>query len=265
MGRWRQLGLQLAALAALVAYGWTIRQATQGHADPVWTALQARGTLRVGADPGFRPFAEERAGQWRGYDVDLANELGRRLGLRVEFVAVSYDALYDELGSHHVDLLAAALPLAPEQGWRARFTGAYLDAGQVLVARADSGVVDEAGLAGRRVGAALGSDGDTLLQQWRQRDPTIGAESRFDTPGDALAALERGALDAVVADAVSALGLTERDPAFRIARSLTFEPLVLAVPGDAYQLQAAINGALDELRRAGFFAELNRRWFASPA
>lgn len=251
----------LLAILVLVAFGWTIRYTARGAADPVWTAIQQRGVLRVGTDPGFRPFAEERDGQLTGYDIELVTELAQRLGLHAEFVPVGYDALYDALSTRRVDLLAAALPLAPEQGWRARFSSAYLNAGQVLVTHSDSPITAEGDLAGRIVGVALGSDGDTLARKLRRDLPTIRVESGYETPADALQALAQGQIDAVLTDAVSALAASETHPNLRITRALTFDPYVLAVPIEGYRLQAAVDQTLADMREAGVFDRLNSRWF----
>lgn len=257
-----RLMLDALAVLVLVGYGWTIRYTNRGAADPVWTALQARGELRVGIDPGFQPFAEERDGQLQGYDIDLAREIARRLGLRVTFVRVGYDALYDALGTQQVDLLAAALPLAPEQGWRARFTTAYLNAGQVLVVQNDSSIQNETHLAGRRLGAALGTEGDTFARKLRRDRPDIAVRSDFETTSAALDALAAGELDAVITDAVSALSALPTHNNLAIApNALTFDPYVLAVPAEAYLLQQEVNRVLDEMRRDGFFDQLNNRWF----
>lgn len=257
---WRRV-LDLAAIVVLCAYGWTIRYTGRGAADPVWTAIQARGTIRVGTDPGFRPFAEERAGELQGYDVDLVTELAQRLGLRVEFVTVGYDALYDALSTRRVDLLAAALPLAPEQGWRARFSTAYLNAGQVIIVRKGAGISNEGDLAGRVVGVALGSDADTLARKLNRDMPNMQVRSEFETPSAALAALGGGNVDAVITDAVSGIAAVEADASLGFAAALTFDPYVLAVPIEAYQLQNEVNRVLDEMRRDQVFDRLNTKWF----
>ncbi len=254
-------GLRLAAVLVLTGYGWTVWHANHGAADPVWTAIARNGVLRIGTDPGFQPFAQEQAGHWQGYDVDLVTEIARRLQLRPRFVPVGYDALYDKLAAGDIDLLAAALPLAPEQGWRARFTTAYLDAGQVLVVPITSPIIAEDQLGGRQVGAALGSDGDTLLRHLARTQPTLHARFDWELPAAALSALEHGEIDAVITDSVSALTLVERNHQFKIARGLTFEPYVMAVPLAAYQLQSEVNRILDQLRHEGFFDRLNAKWF----
>lgn len=248
-------------MVVLVGYGWTVRYTERGAADPVWTEVRQRGVLRVGTDPGFRPFAEQRDGQLQGYDIDLVHELGRRLGLQVELVPVGYDALYDALSTGRVDLLAAALPLAPEQGWRALFTTPYLNAGQLLIVPLSSDIQNEGQLGGRTVGVALGSDADTLARKLHRDVPTLTLRSTFETPASALDALAQGHIDAVITDTVSALTAISKYPELTIARPLTFEPYVLAVPISAYQLHREINVAIDDMQKDKVFEQLNARWF----
>jgi polar amino acid transport system substrate-binding protein len=260
----RSIGLRmldLLAVIVLLAYAWVAHYTQRGAADPVWTAIQQRGVLRVGTDPGFQPFAQERDGQFQGYDIDLVTELARRLNLRVEFVSVGYDALYDALSTRRVDLLAAALPLAPEQGWRARFSTAYLNAGQAIVARKGAGITQASDLTGRTVGVVLGSEGDTLARNLQRDLATMTVRSGFETTMDALAALATGELDAVITDTVSALSGEYAYPSLGIAHVLTFEPYVLAMPVEAYQLEQAINRTLEDMRKDQVFDRLNARWF----
>lgn len=264
MRRLRHLILDVLAVLILLSYLWTVQHARAGSADPTWTRLMSQRMLRVGTDPGFKPFAMEQNGVWSGYDVELMREIGRRLDVRVEFKAVSYDALYDTLAAGKVDVLASALPLAPEQGWRARFSNPYLDTGEVLVTAHASPIRDETELGGHVVAAGLGTEGDTLLRGLKHQYPSILVRSGFDTADDALRALQHGEVDAVITDAVSALGLTEADHRFTIERALSYEPVVLGLPVDAYQFQARIDGILRDLHDEGFFDHLNARWFSLP-
>lgn len=256
----------LAAVALLLIYGllaWSAEGGTGAAGPPldqVWAAAQQRGALRVAVDVGFRPFADQdAAGTIVGYDIDLARAVAARLGLQAELVPVGYDALYDALTSGRADMIASALPYAPEQGFRARFSQPYFDAGQLLVVPEGSPVAGAADLAGRTVGVALGSDADALAR----RMATGGAfalRSTYDEPGEALAELRAGRLDAVITDAVTALGAVQRAPGLRVAEALSSEPLVLGMPRPAFRLEAEVNRALGELRREGFFDELGARW-----
>lgn len=252
------------ALIVLLLYGllaWSAESGSGGAAlDPVWAAARARGSLRVAVDVGFRPFADERGGELVGYDVELARALAAKLGLRAEFVPTGFDALYDSLTSDRADLIASALPYAPEQGFRARFSSFYFDAGQVLLVPAASPIAGPAELRGLDVGVALGSDADALA---RRLSPEIGLAVRadYDEPAEVVADLRAGRLEAAIVDNVAALTAVQAAPGLRIAVALSSEPFALAMPRTAFQLEAEVNRALDELRAEGFFTELNGRWF----
>lgn len=251
----------LLAVAILLGYTWLVwgtesTSDTGPALDQVLIAARARGSLRVAVDIGFRPFVDQRDGVLIGYDVDLARAVAERLGLHAEFVPIGFDALYNALVSGQADLIASALPYAPEEGQRARFSSFYFDAGQVLLVPELSSITKDSDLAGRRIGVALGSDADSLAR----RMGGIDLQSTYDEPSQAIMDLRSGALDAVICDNVSALTAVQSAPGLRIALALSSQPYVLAMPASAFQLQAEVNRALDELRTAGLFEELNRRW-----
>lgn len=264
----RLRGWDAAAAAVLLAYALLAAIAQSGASlagqgpDPVWAAAQQRGALRVAVDFGYYPFSGTRAGQPIGYDIDLAQAVGQKLGLRVEFVGSNLDSIYDDLANHGADMAASALPYAPEQGWRAGFSTFYFNAGQVLVVPEASAIGGQEQLAGTTIGAPLGSDADTYARRLAAADPRITLRSNYDTPAAVLADLRRGALDAAIVDNASALADLGHHPGLKAAGpALTLEPYVLAVPVEAYQLRDAINRALEDLRQAGFFEQIGKKWF----
>jgi ABC-type amino acid transport substrate-binding protein len=275
--------LDLLAALVLVLYAFLAISAQLGAnlagqgLDPVWAAAQRRGALRVAVDYGFSPFSNIKDGQPMGYDIDLARAVAAKLGLRVEFVpsgieaiyedlanakADMAEAIYEDLANAKADMAASAVPYAPEQGWRASFSSFYFNAGQVLVVPRATSIAGVQQLGGRRVGAPLGSEADTYLRKLRANDPTISAQSNYDTAAEVLADLRRGALDAAIVDNAAALQTVGRDPALRLIEpALTLEPYVLAMPVAAFQLRAEVNRALEELRAEQFFEQLNEKWF----
>jgi polar amino acid transport system substrate-binding protein len=263
---WRSLDLLAATVLlvyAVLAVSAQVGASVAGQGlDPVWSAARQRGALRVAVDYGFFPFSDLEAGQPVGYDIDLARAVAARLGLRAEFVPSSLDSIYDDLANHKADLAASALPYAPEQGWRASFSVFYFNAGQVLLVRDGTPIGGPGQLGGRILGVPLGSEADTYARRLAAGEPSVQLRSNYDTAGEVVADLRRGALDAAIVDNAAALGALGRAPGLRLVEpALTLEPYVLAMPAEAFQLQAEVNRALDELRRAGFFDELGRKWF----
>jgi polar amino acid transport system substrate-binding protein len=128
-----------AAVAVVVGYGLLAASAELGAnvagagLDPVWAAARARGSLRIAVDYGFYPFTDIQGDMPRGYDIDLARAIAAKQGLRAEFVGSGLDSIYDDLAGGRADIAVSALPYAPEQGWRVRFSEFYFNAGQVLV------------------------------------------------------------------------------------------------------------------------------------
>ncbi|WP_254150870.1 ABC transporter substrate-binding protein [Candidatus Chloroploca mongolica] len=262
--------VDLLALAVLCGYGglvWLVAGGLQGTAsvalDPVMAAARERGTLRIAVDIGVLPFADQQGERLVGYDIELVEIVAARMGLATEFVPTGFDGLYDTLTSGRADLIASALVYAPEQGFRARFSAFYFDAGQMLLVPEAVPVSNRRDLVGRTVGVALGSDADALARRMVRDGMPMHLVSTYDEPADVVAALQAGHLEAVMVDHMTALAAIHAHPELRIAEALSFEPLVLAMPRSAFQLEADINRILADLRREGVLTTLEQRWFGS--
>ncbi len=145
--------------------------------------------------------------------------------------------------------------------WCAAFSDAYLNAGQLMMTRSGSSIKRPEDFVGKRVGAGTGTEGDTILRDLARSMPRINVHVEYETSAEALAALARGELDVVIADAVAALSAQFQYPHLEVAQALSFDPYVLAVPAEAYQLAAEVNQALSEMRDDGYFDRANRKWF----
>ena len=66
------------------------------------------GTLKVGINLGFAPYATEQGGTYTGYDVEVAKYLAEKLGLKPEFVAIDPDQIAEALGEGTVDVVLSA-------------------------------------------------------------------------------------------------------------------------------------------------------------
>ncbi len=251
------------AIVVLIAYSWLAWsvQSQEAPIDPIYAGIRERGVLRVAVDPGYRPFVEERDGMLVGFDIDLARALAAELGLEVVFVRSGFDALYDQLTSQQADLIASALPYAPEQGYRARFSQPYFDGGLMLVTRADSAIGSLSDLRERRLGVILGSEADALARRFALSTPVTIYEA--DEEAMLIVALRSGAVDALILDHVAALGALSTGD-LRIAAALSYEPYVLAMPASAFQLELAINRALQQLDERGLLSALRQQWMGAP-
>jgi len=230
--------------------------------DEAWERIQQEGIIWVGLDASWPPFEYvDDDGQIVGFDVDLARELGQRLGVEVEFVNIGFDGLYDALKSGKCDVIISALPYDPMMTKDVAYSHYYFNAGQVLIVRSDErGIEGEGDLRGKRVGVEWGSAGDMEARRLAKR--IEGMELvLYRTPEEALRALKDGEVEAAIADAVSTYSFIKAEGEMKIVgEPLTDEPYVIAVRPESQVLLQAINEALVEIKEGGTLARLRERW-----
>jgi ABC-type amino acid transport substrate-binding protein len=249
--------LAILALLALTLLAWRLLR----PGDDAWERLQRGGALRVAVDPSFPPFDDVGAdGQLAGFDIDLARELGRRLGVPVEFKAIAFDGLVDAVIADKADVVISAFPLDPRLTEDVRFSQPYFEGGLVLVTRAGSEMAGPEDLVGRRVAVEWGSLGDAWA---RSHDLDI---LRQETAADALHAVvigeadAAGAADAALVDAVTAALSSAPDLSIH-APPLESDPYVIVLPRHAPKLAEAVDDALAEIMADGTWERLVQMHF----
>jgi ABC-type amino acid transport substrate-binding protein len=257
--RWLIVAGALALAAAIGAAFLIVRPDEDG--DDVWEQVEETGVLRVGMDASYPPFEMvNEQNEIVGFDVDLANAIGERLGLEMAFVNMAYDTLFDALLVGQVDVLISALVAAPELEGKAYFSTPYFNDGERLVVPVGSAVGTMDDLEGRTVAVEYGSGGDVEARRWERRlsDLTIVRE---DDSGAALLAVTEGRADAALVDGISARLGVGQDENLALADQVTESLFAVAVQPDSPTLLARMNEAVDELIRDGTVSELTEKWF----
>ena len=204
----------------------------------------------------------------------LARELGRRLGVKVVFVAnLPYDGLYDGLAVGRVDIIMSALVVNPDRMADFAYSRPYLDAGQVLVVRGEeTGIEKMDDLGGRTVAVEFGSQGDLEVRTWARRLSGLSV-LRLQTADEALTAVAAGEADAALVDHVSALAVARPSPQESgkearlviVGQPVVEEPYAVAVRRGSQQLLRAINEALTEIEADGTLSVLGSKWLGDTS
>ena len=115
-------------------------------------------TFVVGLDDSFPPmgFRDEK-NEIVGFDVDLAKEVGKRMGMEVVLQQINWDTKELELDSGNIDVIWNGLTMTDERVKVMDFTDPYLENDQVIVVKKDSDIKVKADLAGKNVGVQKGS------------------------------------------------------------------------------------------------------------
>lgn len=220
--------------------------------------LEEPGTLRVGSDLAFAPFEFIEEGEERGFDVDLMNEIGARLGVEVSYVDANFDTIFQQLAAGDFDAIISAITITEERAEIVAFSDPYFEATQALVVPADSDVASTGDLAGLEVGAQAATTG---LQYARENftDSTI---TEFPDYPAAFTALETGGIDAVLADLPAADEAVRDSDGLQIVEEIdTDEQYGIGVAQENEALLDAINDALADLIADGTYERIFTEWF----
>lgn len=256
--------LTTGALSALAALSTVALPGRAAAADGV-DAIKKRGTLIVGVKADYKPFGfRDPSGTIIGLEPDLAADLAKRLGVKLELVPVVSANRIEFLQQGKVDLLIATLSDKPE---RRRVVQAidpnyYSDFVNVLLPKS-SGITDWAQLKGKPVCATSGA--------WYNKDVarTYGAEIvAFDGSEKPLFALKQGNCIGYVYDQSMLQGkLLDDDWKANYAlplKGILDAPWMMAVAQGNTTLQAAVEDATKDWMKTGFIVNEEKKWGIEP-
>jgi polar amino acid transport system substrate-binding protein len=220
------------------------------------------GELRWGADAqGGAPYVFDDPTDPRqliGFEVELADALAGRLGLKARLVQGAWEQLLALLDRGDVDVVLNGLEVTSDRQRLYGLTRPYY-AGrlQLLVRRGDAQAPrSRSALAGRRVGTLPGTLADRLLR-------AAGADVRTYEGGsdDALRDLQLGRTDAVLVDEPIALYYGALEPGLDVLDAPVGEVrYAAAVRASDPELRAALDEALASLAADGTLARILARW-----
>lgn len=218
----------------------------------------------IGLDDNFPPMGfRDDQGELVGFDIDLATEAGKRLGVPVEFKPIDWDSKEAALKSKQVDMLWNGLSITDERLQQIAFSKPYMNNAQLLVVRNDSPIADRAGLSGKIVGTQEGSSSIDALNKNADFKASL---SQVKTYGDFVAALmdlELGRIDGVLVDSVVGRYYMSKKPdTFKVIDSkMGDEKFGVGMRKEDTLLQEKLNGVLKDMTDDGTMTKLSQKWF----
>lgn len=254
----------MAGCAILLLWGmglWLLLGGPASH-DTAWHHIEESKVLRVGMDASYPPFEtiDQATGQPVGFDVDLANEIGRRMGVSVAFTNIAYDGLTDSLVTGNVDVVISAIADVPQVQGKAAFSQPYFNAGEMLVVKSGSPFRSMDDLVGHSVAVEYGSGGDVEVRKWQRRLANLQVK-RFPDPETALKAVGDGQADAAVVDGIAAQLGVGHNPKLVAGPHLVDTLFAAAVTSDNDVLLGKLNEAMETIAADGTLDRLTDKWF----
>ncbi len=256
---------KIAAVALLTLGAVLAGCSKQEPAAPAAAPAPAAVTqIVVGLDDNFPPmgFRNEK-NELVGFDIDMAREAAKRLGLEVQFKPIDWSAKEAELSGKRVDALWNGLTITEERKQNIAFTAPYMENHQIIVVPAGSAIQTKADLAGKVVGA---QEGSSAVDAIKKDGAVFQSFKEFKTFGDnvtALMDLSTGRLQAVVVDEVVGRYYVAKKPEAYAVLDDHFgtEEYGVGLRKDDAELLGKLDKALADMKADGAAAKIAQQWF----
>ncbi|MFH1038243.1 MAG: ABC transporter substrate-binding protein [PVC group bacterium] len=222
-------------------------------------------TLRFIGDFNFPPFAFKTDSGFRGFEIDLAEAIGRVMGVRVEWVPSAFDlkAYTAALEEGKADAILSSLTITPEREKEFAFTYPYFRTTLAIAALnklKESVIVQlrKRKLEGSKVGVMEGTTGEA----WARNN--LGAALvPYHSAVDMARNLWEKNLNAILLDEEILNYIVARYPYdfAVISRDLDHEQYGIAVKKGNEKLLKDLNAALEKIDQDGIYDEIYNRWF----
>ncbi|MDX2273329.1 MAG: transporter substrate-binding domain-containing protein [Cyanobacteriota bacterium] len=226
------------------------------------------GKFTYGLEAQYRPFEfRDENNQIVGYDIDLANEIAKRWGVKAEPVDTDWATVIQTLYNGGFDLILGGMTATEARYERVNFSIPYMDASSGLLIKADSGIQDRQDLGGKVVAAGAGTPS---VQQLEITAKELGIQYNgeirtFDNDAIAYEAMKAGRIDAYASSLVSLNDFAQQNEGFAVipfkSEQWAAEYTTAAFRKEDEALRQKFNETLLALKADGTLDALQEKWF----
>ena len=230
--------------------------------DKSLVKVLSKGELVIGLDDSYPPMGfRDENGNIVGFDIDLANEVCARLGIKLKAKPISWDAKEQELNSGNIDCIWNVMSVDSSRAESMNLSDPYLKNGMFFVLK-DSSLANYDSLMGRKIALQKGSTTETFLaasEAGKSAKEIVG----FNDNLSALAALEQGDVDIVYLDEVIAryMVLKLKKNYILLEDRSAGEKLAIGFRKEDKALRDAVNDIVNATKKDGRFVNISMKWF----
>jgi len=235
-------------------------------ADTSWEDIKARGYFIVGLDDSFPPmgFRDEK-NEIVGFDIDLAKEAAKKMGIEVKFQPVVWANAIMELNNKNVDVIWNGMTITDERKEKINFSKPYLANRLIIITQANSPINTKADLTGKKVAVQAGSSAADAVKADPEALKSFGELVEFGTYTEALLDVSAGRMDAVIIDEVVGRYYIAREPnRYKVLEDhYGSEEYGIGFRKSDAAFQAELQKAVDALVEDGTAKAISEKWFGA--
>jgi cystine transport system substrate-binding protein len=250
-----------AAALTLAACGGS--PAPSSGSDTSLSDIKSKGEMVIATEGTYRPFSfhEEGSGKLTGFDVEIAEAVAAKLGVKASFQETQFDGIFAGLDAKRFDTIANQISINDERKAKYTLSIPYTVSTGVVVTKADNSTIHSfADLKGKTTAQSLTSNFYKMAVQAGANVQSVEGWAQAAT------LVRQGRVDATVNDKLTYLDYakTTPDSGLKIAAETeekTESAFVFRKGSDA--LNDAVGKALTELRADGTLAKISQKYFGA--
>jgi polar amino acid transport system substrate-binding protein len=256
------MGKKIYGITLMIATVLLIGVTAYAAGDGILVKVKKEGKLVVALDANYQPqsYQDPKTGEFKGFDVEVAAEIAKRLGVEVEYITPVWDTIPAALNAGRFPIQVNSMTITPERDKILDFPGAYYYGAVGLAVRQGNplNIVGVDDLKGKKVGTGAGTTYDFFLKA--NGIEVVGYESEIDAMLD----VHNGRLDAAVApvQAIKTGVASGQYPNLELSQGtpLFLERYSPAIAGDKPEWKAIIGKIIEEMHADGTLSKLAIKW-----
>lgn len=223
-----------------------------------------KGVFVLGLDDSFPPMGyRNEDNEIVGFDIDLAREVTRRMGVELKLQPIDWNAKEQELNTGNIDCIWNGFTITDERKEMVNFSDPYVNNAQVAVVRADSPIRSLSDLAGKKVGIQAGSSASDAVYGNVAFAESLDEVVEVRDNLTALMDLEIGGVDAVVLDLFVANDNIQRSGKDFVIldEELSSEEYGIGFRKNDQALRDEVQRHLNAMAEDGTLAKISTDWF----
>jgi ABC-type amino acid transport substrate-binding protein len=214
--------------------------------------------LTVGSDIPYPPFEQGKPGKYTGFDIELMEAIGEKIGRQAEFQDTSFETIFRDVAQGKFEAVISAATITEEREKAVDFSNPYYLSEQAVLVKEGSDIESLEDADGKTVAAQQGTTGLELAKE-KLGDSEVRP---YPEGPDAVKALKAGTVEAVIIDAPVAQNAVEKSGGVEIAEKVpTEEEYGIAVAQGESDLLEEINQGLEEVMDDGTYKTIYEKWF----
>ena len=256
------MSTRLFSVIAVVLAGASLIAAPRSNAQQALDNIQKAKAVRVGVPADMPPFGFKAAdGQLRGLDVDMAQLIAAKLGVKVDLVTLTSAERVPALQQHKVDLVVSTLGRNPDREKLIDCANDYSSFYLAVFGSKAIAVASPADLSRKSIAVTKGSIEDAELTKVAPADATV---VRFEDNGATMAAYASGKAQLLAAGISVAAAAAQTHPGLEAEAKFILKDSrnFIGLPKGEDALRTRVNQIVDEAKASGDLMSLGRKWFS---